>query len=123
MYSHQRSSELNSRLHFVVQSSRLPPTDSTNYTIIAQDLEQVRDAENSPEVSMEPFLQACSRMDLVGGMSVYSRVGYDRKHMRLLYMNRQALSVWITMGMRPRVVGTQHRPPHTAVLIFGIAFD
>ena len=36
-------------------------------------------------------------MDLVPGMSVYSRVGHDRKHMRLLYMNRQALSVWVTM--------------------------
>ena len=122
MYSQQCSFEPNRCLHFALQSSCLPSTHSTDYTIIAQDVEQVRNAENAPDFSMPPFLRACDRMDLVPGMSVYSRVGYDRKHMRLLYMNRQALSVWVTMGMQPHVVGTQHRPPHTAVLIFGRAF-
>lgn len=121
MYPQQCSGEPTNCLHLGLQSSYLPSTDSTGYTIIAQDLDQVRDVEHAPDVTMAPFLQACGRTDLVRGMSVYSRVGYDRKHMRLLYMNRQALSVWITMDMRPRVIGTQYRPPHSAVLIFGTA--
>jgi hypothetical protein len=43
--------------------------------------------------------------------------------MRLLYMNDVAFSVWKAMGKELNVIGSQHRPPLTALLTFGIPFS
>ncbi len=96
---------------------------SPDYTVIAQDVVEVQDIQNAPAVSMGAFLMACGGMKIFPTISIYTRHGYDRKHARLLYMNATALRVWKTMGMQPRQIGTQHRPPHSAVLAFGKPFS
>ena len=96
---------------------------SPDYTIVAQDAIEVRDVQNAPAVSMGAFLTAIGVMNIFPTISIYTRDGYDRKHTRLLYMNAAALHVWKTMGMHPRQIGRQHRPPRSAVLAFGRPFS
>jgi hypothetical protein len=98
-------------------------SESPSYTIVAQDATEVQDIQNAPSISMGPFLTACSQMDILPTISIYARRGYDRKHMRLLYMNAAALHIWKAMGKHPKQIGTQHRPPHSAVLMFGMPFS
>lgn len=98
-------------------------SESPDYTIVAQDAIEVQDIQNAPAVSMSAFLIAVGEMNIFPTISIYIRHGYDRKHARLLYMNAAALHVWKTMGMHPRQIGTQHRPPHSAVLAFGVPFS
>ncbi len=43
--------------------------------------------------------------------------------MRPLYMNTAAIRVWEEMGKEPGIVGAQFRPPHTALLAFGVSFS
>jgi hypothetical protein len=97
-------------------------SESPDYAVVAQDAIEVQDIQNTPAVSMGPFLMAVGEMNIFPTISIYTRQGYDRKHTRLLYMNATALRVWKTMGMRPKQIGTQHRPPHSAVLAFGVPF-
>jgi hypothetical protein len=96
---------------------------SPDYTIVAQDAIEVQDIQNAPAFSMGAFLTAVGMMNIFPMISIYTRDGYDRKHTRLLYMNKAALRVWKTMGMHPRQIGSQHRPPHSAVLAFGMPFS
>jgi hypothetical protein len=98
-------------------------SESPDYTVVAQDEVEVQDIQNAPAVSMGAFLMAVGEMNTFPTISIYTRHGYDRKHTRLLYMNRAALRVWKAMGMHPRQIGTQHRPPHSAVLAFGMPFN
>ena len=95
-------------------------SESSDYTIVAQDAIEVQAIQNAPAVSMAAFLMAVGEMKIVPTISIYARHGYDRKHARLLYMNAAALHVWKTMGMHPRQIGMQYRPPHSAVLAFGV---
>jgi hypothetical protein len=97
-------------------------SESSAYTVVAQDAIEVQDIQNSPAVSMWAFLMACGEMKMIPTISIYMRHGYDRKHTRLFYMNTAALRVWKTMGMSPKQIGSQHRPPHSAVLVFGTPF-
>lgn len=97
-------------------------SESSDYTIVAQDAIEAQYIQNAPAVSMGGFLMAVGEMNIFPTISIYTRHGYDRKHARLLYMNAAALCVWKTMGMHPRQIGTQHRPPHSAVLAFGVPF-
>jgi hypothetical protein len=97
-------------------------SESPDYAVVAQDAIEVQDIQNAPAVSMSAFLRAAGEMNIFPMISIYMRQGYDRKHTRLLYMNATALRVWKTMGMRPKQIGTQHRPPHSAVLAFGVPF-
>jgi hypothetical protein len=96
---------------------------SPDYTIVAQDAIEVQDIQNAPAVSMGAFLKAIGVMNVFPAISIYTRDGYDRSNARLLYMNAAALRVWKTMGMHPRQIGSQHRPPQSAVLAFGRPFS
>lgn len=98
-------------------------SESQDYAIVAQDAVEVQDIQNAPAFSMGAFLVAIDKMNIFHTISIYTRNGYDRKHARLLYMNTAALRVWKTMGMHPKQIGSQHRPPHSAVLAFGRPFN
>ena len=98
-------------------------SESPNYTIVAQDAVEVQDIQNAPAISMGAFLRAAGKMNIFPAISIYTRDGYDRKHARLLYMNAVALRIWKLMGMHPRQIGSQRRPPHSALLAFGMPFN
>ncbi|HTB96919.1 MAG TPA: hypothetical protein VK716_07905 [Terracidiphilus sp.] len=94
-----------------------------NYTVIAQSASEIDDVENAPAVSMGPYLAATDKTDLLGTLSVYTQKGDSREQIRLLYMNATALRVWRAMGKQARLVGAQHRPPHVALLAYGVPFS
>jgi hypothetical protein len=94
-----------------------------NYQIVAQSAEEVQNTENAPAVSIAPFLLASGQTGLLRTISIYSLRGESREQMRLLYMNAPAIRVWRSMGRTPNVVGSQARPPHTALLTFGVPFS
>jgi hypothetical protein len=94
-----------------------------NYTVIAQNADEVEEIGNAPAVSMGPYLIASDKTDLLTTLSVYSQRGNSREQIRLLYMNATALRVWRSMGKRSRLVGAEHRPPKTALLTFGVPFS
>jgi len=94
-----------------------------NYGVIAQSADEVQDTENAPAVSMGPYLVSTHKTNLLATISVYSRRGNSREHVRLLYMNATALGVWRAMGKQSRLVGAEHRPPQTALLTFGVPFS
>ena len=94
-----------------------------NYQIVAQSAEDVQNTENAPAVSIAPFLLASGQTDLLRTISIYSVRGESREQIRLLYMNAPAIRVWRSMGKAPNVVGSQARPPHTALLTFGVPYS
>ncbi|RSL19138.1 hypothetical protein EDE15_4774 [Edaphobacter aggregans] len=98
-------------------------TDSMNYRIIAQSESEVRDIQNAPAISMSYFLTESDQTKLLRTVSIYSQRGETSDQVRLLYMNDAAFSVWKAMGKEPTVIGSQHRPPSTAMLAFGIPFS
>ena len=95
----------------------------TNYTAIAQSADDVRDIQNAPSISMGPYLISSGQTPLLTTLSVYRLRGDSRDQVRLLYMNQTALRVWMEMGMKPTIVGAMHRPPHAALLSFGVPFS
>jgi len=97
--------------------------ESLNYEIVAQSVEEVQDTENAPAVSMGPYLIESGQTPLLATISIYSQRGESREQARLLYMNAVALGVWKAMGKRPSMIGSQHRPPRTALLAFGVPFS
>lgn len=94
-----------------------------NYHIISQSAENVQDIENAPAVSMGPYLVASGQTSLLRTISIYSLRGESRDEIRLLYMNDVAIRVWREMGRTPKTVGALVRPPHTALLTFGVPFS
>ena len=98
-------------------------TDSLNYRIIAQSEGEVRDIQNAPAISMSCFITESNQTKLLTTLSIYSQRGETSDQVRLLYMNDVAFSVWKAMGRKPKVIGSQHRPPSTALLTFGIPFS
>ena len=98
-------------------------TDSLNYRIIAQSEGEVRDIQNAPAISMSYFITESNQTKLLTTLSIYSQRGETSDQVRLLYMNDVAFSVWKAMGKEPKVIGSQHRPPSTALLTFGIPFS
>jgi hypothetical protein len=101
----------------------LHSTDTLNYRIIAQSESEIRDIQNAPAISMSYFITKSDQTKLLTTLSIYSQRGETRDQVRLLYMNDVAFSIWKTMGKEPKVVGSQHRPPLTALLAFGIPFS
>jgi hypothetical protein len=94
-----------------------------NYRIIAQSAEDVQNVENAPAVSMGPFLLKSGQTSLLTTISIYSLRGENRQQLRLLYMNAAAIQVWKEMGKAPNVIGARNRPPHAALLTFGVPFS
>jgi len=99
------------------------PQELSNYTVIAQSAAEVQDIQNSPSVSMGPYLITSKQTRLLTTLSVYSLRGDTREKVRLLYMNATALRIWKDMGKQPTSVGSQHRPPNGALLSFGVPFS
>ena len=62
-----------------------------NYRIVAQCVDDVRNVENAPAVSMGPYLLGSGRGDQLTTISVYSLPGETPQQLRLLYMNGEAL--------------------------------
>ena len=72
---------------------------------------------------MGSFITESDQMKLLRTVSIYSQRGEIRDQVRLLNMNNAAFSIWKAMGKEPKVIGSQHRPPFTALLAFGIPFS
>jgi hypothetical protein len=107
------------RLHVVVKAS----VSSAYYTVLAQSRDEVMVAENSPSISMWPYLLHSSQARRLNMISVYAQRGTSREQTRLLYMNSSALSLWREMRMPATVIGESNRPPLSATLSFGMPFS
>lgn len=94
-----------------------------NYTVIAQNAEEVQDIQNAPSVSMGPYLSSSNQIRLLSVLSIYSLRGNSREQIRTLYMNATALRIWKEMGKQSNQIGSQHRPPRAAMLTFGVPFS
>jgi hypothetical protein len=99
------------------------PQPSLNYWVIAQSELEVRDVQNAPAISMSTFISETEQTQLLTRISIYSQRGESSEEIRLLYMNEVAYSTWRAMGKDPHVIGSQHRPPTTASLTFGVPFS
>ena len=99
------------------------PLPDLNYQVIAQSADDVQNIENAPAVSMGPYLLKSGQVRLLTTISIYSLRGESREQVRLLYMNAAALQVWQEMGRSPKIIGSQVRPPRTALLTFGVPFS
>ncbi len=99
------------------------PPKAMNYEVVAQNADEVRDLRNAPPVSMGPWLIESSQTQLLATISTYSERGNNPDQVRLLYMNATALLVWKTMGRNPTLIGARHRPPSTALLMYGVPFS
>lgn len=108
-----------SRLRVIVKASISP----ANYTIVVQSRNEVMVPENSPSISMWPYLLISAQTQRLNKISVYTGRGVSREQSRLLYMNASALSVWREMGTPATIIGEAHRPPRSAMLSFGMPFS
>jgi hypothetical protein len=122
MYSQSLAVEARGFASFLYHLTPKFVSESSDYTIVAQDATEVKDRQNAPAISMGPFLIASGQMDILPAISIYKRHGYDRRYRCLLYMNAAALRVWKAMGKHPKQIGVQYRPPQSAVLTFGMPF-
>jgi hypothetical protein len=93
-----------------------------NYSILKQTVDHIRDIENSPSISMWPYLVSSAQTKLLNKISVYMEVSELRQQVRVLYLNDTALEIWRAMKRATEVVGEVHRPPKGAQLIFGMPF-
>ena len=94
-----------------------------NYQVISQSVEDVRNIENAPAVSMAPYLLESGQTNLLRTISIYSLRGESREQVRLLYMNAAAIQVWKEMGKAHKIIGAQTRPPRSALLALGVPFS
>jgi hypothetical protein len=108
-------------LLFDLDPGRLRTT--LNYEIVAQSAEEVQDIQNAPAISMGQYLIESEQVKLLTTISIYTQQGESRDQVRLLYMNAAALLVWKAMGKQPKLIGSLHRPPKTALLAFGVPFS
>ena len=99
------------------------PEEGMNYVVISQDLAEVQDLASSPVLAMSAYLEETGQQDQLRRISIYSERGTTAGTMRLLYMNREALAIWRSMGRQPTIVGERHRPPRSALLGFGVPFS
>ncbi|HLJ77541.1 MAG TPA: hypothetical protein VKT75_09015 [Acidobacteriaceae bacterium] len=99
------------------------PPKTMNYQVVAQNSDEVQDLQNAPPLSMGTYLVESGQMELLTTISIYTERGTTPDQVRLLYMNASALLVWKTMGRNPTLVGARHRPPSTALLMFGVPFS
>jgi hypothetical protein len=94
-----------------------------NYSILTQSTEQLREIENSPSVSMWPYLVNSAQTQLINTISIYTEKGDTPEKARVLYMNATALQVWNSMEKATEAIDEVHRPPKSAQLIFGVPFS
>jgi hypothetical protein len=94
-----------------------------NYKIIVQNAEEVQDIQNAPAISMGVYLTDSKQMHVFNTVSIYAERGQVRAQARFLYMNDAALHIWKAMGKQVNLIGARHRPPQTALLVFGVPFS
>ncbi len=94
-----------------------------NYSVVSQTLDQLRDTENSPSISMRHYLVELEQMPMVNIISIYMERGHTPDRARILYMNAVALELWNAMGKVTQAIGKVHRPPKSAQLVFGSPFS
>ena len=94
-----------------------------HYQIVAQSAEEVQNVENAPAVSMGPYLSNSGQTQLLTTISIYSLREDSREQVRLLYTSAAAIRVWEEMGKAPQIIGTQVRPPRSALLTYGVPFS
>jgi len=99
------------------------PPKAMNYEVVAQNAEEVRDVRNAPPCSMGAWLVESGQTELLTTISIYTERGAHSDQLRLLYMNASALLVWKAMGRNPTLIGARHRPPSTALLMYGVPFS
>jgi hypothetical protein len=99
------------------------PQKAFLYGTIAQTASDVQDVDNSPAISMGPYLIISGQTELLRSISIYSERGKSREQVRLLYMNPAAIGVWRAMGKRTHIIDAQKRPPQTAQLAYGVPFS
>lgn len=97
--------------------------EAGNYWVVRQGVDEVRDPEGAPAVSMAAYLVKTGQEDLFREISIYGERGETRDEVRRLYLNAVAMRVWRDMGQVPQVAGRRHRPPVTAALVFGVPFS
>lgn len=103
---------------------RTQPADApTYYSVVGQSRTDLDDPQNSPSVSMWPYLLASTQRERLNEISIYVERGNSPSTLRYLYFNDVALALWEEMGKKAWVVGRLHRPPRTAVLSFGMPFS
>ena len=86
------------------------PQKTFAYGTIAQTASDVQDVDNSPAISMGPYLIISGQTELLRSISIYSERGKSREQIRLLYMNAAAIGVWRAMGKRTHIIDAQKRP-------------
>ena len=100
-----------------------PAPASMHYTVMTQSRDDLRDLQNSPSLSMWPYLLQSAQTQKLNTISIYAETGSTPAHTRTLYMNAGALTIWREMGKSPNVIGEANRPPRTATLSFGMPFS
>jgi len=96
---------------------------SANYTLVAQSRDEMLVPENSPSISMWPYLLQSAQTARLNRISVYAERGTSREQSRILYLNADALRVWREMRMPTTIIGESHRPSRNAMLCFGMPFS
>jgi hypothetical protein len=94
-----------------------------NYSVLAQNRDEMLDAANSPSLTIWPYLLQTDQTKLLNSISIYTDKGTSREQARLFYMNATALKLWGEMQRPITIIGTQHRPPKSAVLAYGMPFS
>ncbi len=72
---------------------------------------------------MGPYLSKSKETGLLTTIGIYSLRGDCSRQLRLLYMNAVASRVCKEMGKALNFIGVQNRPPHSALLTFGVSFS
>ncbi len=103
--------------------STQPRFAAPHYTMLSQSRDDLRDLQNSPSLSMWPYLLQSAQTQMLNSISIYAETGSTPAHTRTLYMNAGALTIWREMGKSAHVIGEANRPPRTATLSFGMPFS
>jgi hypothetical protein len=118
---HRTASQTSNDLLFALHGLYVPKP--LNYDVICQSVDEVQDTQNAPAISMGAYLDESRQARILTTISIYSQLGTSRDQTRLLYMNAVALLVWQAMGKYPKLISATHRPPRSALLVFGIPFS
>jgi hypothetical protein len=95
----------------------------TRYSILSQSRQDLDKPDNSPAISMWPYLLASAQTQRLNEISIYTEKGTTSDKVRFLYLNDFALHIWGEMHKSVQVMGRLHRPPRGAVLSFGMPFS
>lgn len=98
-------------------------TKPTRYSILSQSRQDLDKPDNSPAISMWPYLLASAQTQRLNEISIYAEQGTTPDKLRFLYLNDFALHIWGEMHKSIQVMGRLHRPPRGATLSFGMPFS